>query len=342
MPTDASMDQSRRIAAEMAHWLVLFDEELALDEVPLGDRPMQALFKLFEYEAIQLDGVGDQITKLDIGEHAQTVWFRVLYAAVEYWYVDQFGPTAMKRSGNAPLEGVILIRNVAFALRFAANRRKVHIEGEQTWMYFEEGLGEDEIAHHWIVDGPDLSKLSDEDRAEVEVQAVKIASTLRYVEFRRVTALNDANEAARQLVVNTLASLQQSARRMVGGYEAERGPGWYDLQMANESALKAVLRLRTGSQPKIHDLAKLLEKACAFGVTFDAERLDDLPKPGEVAEWRYGQGQPWRLERQYRAYLTTLDLVRAAMNQVPAGIIPGFGVLLRYPPWLSDTGRAER
>lgn len=342
MQNEVSLEQSRRLSSEMAHWLELFDEELGQDEVRLSQRPMRALFMLFEHGAIEMEAEGGRITSASIAEHADKPWFRVLYAAVEYWYVEHFGRDALAGGGNAPLEGVVLIRNTPFALRLPANRKKVEVEGERTWMYFEEGLGEGEVAHDWIVKGPDLSLLAEGARAAAESDALIVASTLRFVEFRRVTARADGNEEVRRLVLNTLASLQQAARRMVGGHEADRGPGWYDLQMANESALKAVIQLNARTQPKTHKLDDLLARASGFGVVFDTVRVDEFPKPTEVTEWRYGQGDPWRLEWQYRAYLMTLDLVRAAMEQIPPGMSAGFGIQLRYPPWLSDSGKAER
>lgn len=340
MRTAASLEQSRRFAAEMAHWLELFDQELAELEIPVPKRPMRALQMLFEHDAIEVQ-VGEPVTADTLASFADTQWFRVLYAAVEHWYVEAFGPQAVLTRGNPPLDGAVLVRATPFALRIPSNRQKVHIPSEQSWMYFDDGLGEDEVAHDWIVDGPDLSRLGADARAAVEADAARVASALRFLAFRRVGTQADGNKAAQQLVVNLLSSLQQAARRLVGGLEAERGPAWYDLQIAAESALKAVLQVHEGRQPYDHSLDRLLRRASAYGVVFDAARLEDFPSPEEAAEWRYGQGDPWRLEFLYQAYLTTLDLATAALAQVPLGIQPGFGLLVRYAPWLSDTGKAE-
>ena len=120
---------------------------------------------------------------------------------------------------------------------------------------------------------------------------------------------------------------------MVSGKQSERGPAWFDLQMANETALKSVLHNETGRHPYEHDLKKLTRKANAHGVDFDIERLADWPLWPDVCDWRYGQGEPWALKDQYQAYKTSLDLIRSAMKMIPVGIEPGFGFLLRYAPW---------
>lgn len=61
-----SEQQSQRLAAEMDHWLVLFDEEMALDEVPLGKRPMRALNMLFHYDAIEMRAGDERLDGSDI------------------------------------------------------------------------------------------------------------------------------------------------------------------------------------------------------------------------------------------------------------------------------------
>lgn len=340
MRTAASLEQSQRIAAEMAHWLDLFDQELAELEVPVSKRPMRALHMLFERGAIKVE-VGKPVTTDTLAKSADTPWFRVIYAAIEFWYLEAFGSPAVLGGGSPPLEGAVLVRGTPFALRFSANRHKIHIPGEQSWVYFDDGLGDGEVAHDWIIDGPDLSRLGAEARAAVEADAARVATALRFIAFRRVGRQVGENKAPDQLVANVLATLQQAARRLVGGLDAERGPAWYDLQMAAESALKAVLQVHEGCQPFDHRLDYLLRKASEYGVIFDPARLEDLPSAHEAAQWRYGQGDPWGLKIQYRAYLTTLDLATAALSQVPVSIQPGFGLCLRYASWLSDTGKAE-
>lgn len=265
-------------------------------------------------------------------EHLDQPWFQVLYAAVEYWYIERFGQAAVSSVGNAPLEGVVLIRGVPYALILPANRSKIEIEGEQSWMYCEESMGEGEQVESWIIDGPNLSRLDAIDADLMRSTAEMVANTLRYVEFRRMFTKPDDPEV-RKLVATVLTYLTQAAKRISSNRTDERGPCWFDLQMANESALKAVLRLKTGKQPHIHNLSSLLKKATVHEVDFDGSNLDSWPSFSDLSDWRYGQGIPLGLKEQYQAYLTTLHLVRAAMEQVPTNMNSGFGVLIRYAPW---------
>ena len=92
--------QSETLAAEMDTWLALFDQDLALEEVALSQRPMRALISLFVEGAIQLYAGEETIDTSRPHEHAKSLWFRVLYQAVEHWYVDRFGAAAMKGKGR--------------------------------------------------------------------------------------------------------------------------------------------------------------------------------------------------------------------------------------------------
>jgi hypothetical protein len=339
MEDDAEADagspqsQSEAAAEQMSHWLDVFDENFTLEEVPLSQRPLRALTSLFVEGAMEVRVGDDLLDTSKPHEHAQTLWFRVLYQAVQHWYVERFGAAAMKGKGVPPLDGAVLIRNVAFPLVVPANRRKIEVEGEQAWIYFDDRIGPEEEPASWISNTPDLARLSYEDREQVLADAREVSNTLRSVEFRRVTSSIGDDQDARKLVAATSTYLQQAARRIVSGKTQERGPAWFDLQMANETALKAVLCHATGKAPHIHNLPKLLAAAVATGVNLNLDLFEDWPDFKTMSDWRYGQGDPWGLEWLYVSYRLTLKVARGAMAQMPTGLTPGFGILLQYPPW---------
>ena len=154
-----------------------------------------------------------------------------------------------------------------------------------------------------------------------------VSNTLRFVEFRRVTSNVGDSQDARKLVAATSTYLQQAARRMVSGKTDERGPAWFELQMANETALKAVLCNATGKAPHIHELPKLLAAAAEQGIKVKLGLFDDWPDFKSMSDWRYGQGNPWRLEWLYAAYRLTLKVARGAMAEMRIGLsmpqVPG-------------------
>jgi hypothetical protein len=342
-------DQTSMLAGQMDHWLELFDSEFAEEEVPLQDRPLRAMIELCLVGAFDIR-FGDRLVDVSKPhEHAGTDWFRAIFAAVEHWYISRFGPAVVKSRESTRLHGAILIRGVAFALNIRAQRRKVEIEGETAWVYFEDCLHEDEDAVQWIVDGPDLTGADAEVRHEVASSAHQVATTLRFIRFRSGVADVRKDKETRKLCEAAFSYLQQASRRIVSGKREERGPAWTDLQMANEAALKAVIRRATGSQPFKHSLPQLVTEAEEHGLTAVPHLFDGWPNFNEISQWRYGQGDPSRLDKLFPAYMTTLQAVRACMDAIPPIISPGFGILIRYAPWkfrpdgvprISDTTQA--
>ena len=331
---DFGLKQSRELAATMDHWLVLFDADLLNQGVPPSQRPLRALLMLFREGAVEVRAGEDPIAEMESpSEHTDKLWFRILFDAVEHWYVNRYGSHAMEAGGTAPLIGAVMIHGAPFVISLPANRSKVETVGETSWMYFEEGLGEGEDATYWIVDGPDLSKLDENARGGVVAEATHAAEILRFVEFRRVTFRSEGDHEVQKLIQSTLTYLGQAAERLASFRSPEIGPAWFDLQMANEAALKAVIRLKSGTQPKIHPLDDLLKKAGKHGVSFDESRLAGWPSFREISDWRYGQGNPQGIVDLYSAYRLTLDLVQACMSQIIPGMKPGFGILIKYAPW---------
>lgn len=329
---------NENLADALSDHLEILDENLLDRGVEISQRPMLALIKLLLSGDLELR-VGDEA--IDISnptDHAQAAWFKALYAAAEQWYTDRYGEERASGSHrrNNMLQGAVLIRGEAYYINVPTYRRKVEIQGEQAWIYFQEDLENSEDSVLWINNAPSHQGLSEQGRRLLRTDADFIASTLRFIEFRRVTGRqNERHPKAQKLIEATLIYIQQAAQRMVKGSERERVLAWFDLQMANESALKAALQQATGKHPYSHSLKYLLYKAEAHGVQFDASRLNDWPAFNDMSDFRYGEGEPCSMAKLYAAYLLTLDVMRAAIGTIRPGLKPGFGILLQYPPWKS-------
>lgn len=326
----------------MNHWLELFDNQLTEDGVPPAQRPLRALQMLIDEDALELRTRDRQIPLQNfLSDQVDEVWFRVLFDAVEFWYAERLGAELIREQRTSALIGVVSIHGAPFTIRVPANRSKVEDVGESAWMFFEDGVGEGEDPTGWICGGPNLSTLLKPDLDALAAEAAFVAGVLRSVEFRRVTFRSNANQEAQKLLQSTLTYLGQAAERLVSWQSSTLGPAWFDLQMASETALKAVLLLKTNQQPKIHPLKELLSKASCHGVVFDASRLDQWPDFGAISDWRYGQCDPPGVLALHSAYIQSLNLVKACMASIEPGLKPGFGLLLRYRPWSTRdaTGR---
>lgn len=284
---EAVIEQSRRVSAAMNHWLELFDNKLSGDGLPPAQRPLIALKMLIHEGALEVRTKDGQIPLQNaLSDHVNETWFRVLFDAVEFWYAERFGWELIRGQHTSALIGVVLIHGSPFTIRVPANRSKVEDIGETSWMIFEDGVGEGEDPTAWICGGPSLSKLSKPQKEALALEASHVADVLRSIEFRRVTFRSNSNPETQKLLQSTLTYLGQAAERLVSWQQSTLGPAWFDLQMASETALKAVLLSKTDQQPKIHPLKELLSEASRHGVVFEASRLDQWPDFGSICHFQ--------------------------------------------------------
>ncbi|MEP1613832.1 MAG: hypothetical protein ABJL72_18165 [Roseobacter sp.] len=336
------LDQRRELAAQMDHWLDLFDRDLESLEYRPSKRPLHALMMLFQTGAAEIKA-GDTLLsgEDDLAGNMEQMWFRVVFDAVEYWYLERYGEAVMQENGNDALVGAVSIRGVIRKVVVPLHRRKVEVEAEQSWMYFEDGLGEGEDAASMIVDAPDLRKLDEVSRNTVISEATLAAEVLRSINFRTVTFRSDGDQEVRKLIQSTSTYLQQAAVRMVSFHDNERGPAWFDLQMANEAAMKAVILSHKKSQPKIHSIERLIEAANHYGMNLEVKKFKHWPAFSDISDWRYGQGHPSSFADLYRAYQITLELVHACMGQFIPEMKSGFGLLIKYAPYKLKNAAGE-
>ena len=318
------------------------DQWLSEQSTPLNQRPMAALMYLLEIGAVEFNIGHEALTKrADVWPHVQKPWFRAVFDAFEEWYLDKYGSRAMEAKGTEPLWGVVVIAGVPFLMSGEANRSEVDEEAETAWMCFEEELGSDEDALNWIVDCPDFSKFSSETQDRARCEAEMIANTMRFIEFRRVCLGPEPDVEVGKLLQSTMSYLAQFSKRLIGCKKADLSLAWFDLQMANETALKSVILKATGKQKKGHWLTDLLKIAKKNGVEFDAVELVDWPEFGAMSAMRYGQGGSVSLTDVYAAYYLSLRLIYACMQVIPVFHKSGFRLLLRYNPWSARNASGE-
>lgn len=339
---DVGLEQRRELAAQMDHWLDLFDHDLERREYRPSQRPINALMMMFREGACEVKA-GDTFLSANegIAGNMEEMWFRILFDAVEYWYLERYGEALMQENGKDDLIGAVVIRGVPRIVSVPTNRRKVEVEAEQSWIYFDDGLGAGESAASMIVDGPELGTLENDNRTTVISKATLAAEVLRSINFRAVTFRSDGDQEVRKLIQSTSTYLQQAAVRLVSFRDSDRGPAWFDLQMANEAAMKAVILAQTKSQPKIHSIEKLLEAANRCGMNFDDTKFEHWPAFSDISDWRYGQGHPSSFADLYLAYQMTLELVHACMGQFIPEMKSGFGLLIKYAPYRLKNAAGE-
>lgn len=321
--------QPKRLAAAFAHLIEVIDELLGYEEVPLPERPFRASIDLIRNGLVTVS-----IPDLDVhrwSEYVAEPWFRAIFTGVEEWYQDHYGPLALKARGNPPLEGVVLIRRVPFALQIPVHRRTIEVSGKTSWMYFEAGIGEGENPKDWIVSSPNLKKLNKQQSDDTDRDLEFVSSSLRSIQHH----LLGVNEPNIQIGLRAAirSYLESAARRILTQTASEFTLAWMDLQTASEAALKLIITRQTGTHPNVHELTELLTIS---GVGFDPVRLVEWPPFKKISNRRYGRGYMDGLLELYAAYLLTLDLVSTTVRTIESPLPSGAGFLVHIAPYLVD------
>jgi hypothetical protein len=331
---DTEEGQPRRLAKAMAHLLAVVDEGLAIEEIPLSERPFRASRNLLQFGFIEVNGV-PQFDREDWPKYVAEPWFRAIFTGVEDWYRDHYGAAALIPKSNPPLEGVVVIRGSPFLLHVPMHRNIVEIEGKTAWMYFEAGLAEGEVPRAWLIRGPNFERLSADQAETADADLHQVATSLRATQHHLLGVGRD--ETQRGLRGSIRSNLESAARRIIAQSAEEFAFAWMDLQMAAESALKLVIVRATGNHPHKHELVgHLLSHPGAAAVAFDQERLATWPRFATISNRRYGKDYMAGLAELIAAYKLILDLVAACVATIEPPLPSGAGLCLRVAPWLVD------
>lgn len=151
-----------------------------------------------------------------------------------------------------------------------------------------------------------------------------ISSSLRRGKWRPAYARSkfplwvylSVNEALDGLLVAVSSHLRAAAEKaIIGGHPALETGGW-DLHLAVECALKALLHVKSGSFPKIHPLAKLYELAKSYLPNLPNDLLERLPTAEEAIGYRYGGGRRLTLGCYWCMYQAALEIVEVGNGNI--------------------------
>lgn len=330
------MDKLEKLNDQLEGWLTLIDGHLAEDGAPLPNRPFQAALTLVQRGILQVstDGGKTKYEPNGTSEFAVTPWFRTLYRVVQGWYRDRFGP-AFDLASDKSVAGVVLIRGTPFALRVPTSRVRSAEPGKTIWLSFPDHIEADDVVTAWLVTPPNLERLTETQHAALEDGIREIAGGLRFVRtgLMGATGSDDGLMGFRHGVITHLERAAELITR-VDGDSVQKA--WWELQMALESALKALVLQKTGKHPFTHSLNDLLDAAEPAGLAFDRTRLTGWPTQNEMSNLRYAQGNRRDIAGVFAAYRLAIAVAGAAADATDRVRLGQAQFKLQQPPWARD------
>jgi len=320
------MTQALRFEEFLGEQLAVIDEVLAISGMALSDRPLFASLEFVKACIVDAKGVS-------LEKPLTQPWFARLHGMVERWYRCRYGERGLRAVDWTGL-GVVLIFSTAFRVKVPLTLLEPADRDDRAWVCFAASIHDGEKPLTWIVDPPDLAQMTPDEIGDLEATVCGIAVTTRLIAVDLMSAERPTPDVAAMLG-GIRSQLDSAVEHLCSEQATNRGLAIWELHLATEMALKALLFERTGEAKRTHDLISLHAAACAAGMhQLPPDVLGLLLSAGEAIRYRYGEnGEPcvrWAFEH-YRNTLRAVACVVAAHRRNL--VFRDSRFLIQVPPW---------
>lgn len=310
----------------LAEQLGVIDEMLAISGMPASDRALFASLEFVKVCIVDAKGVS-------LEDPLKQPWFAHLHAMVKTWYRGRYGEDGF-RPAEPTAVGVVLVFSTPFRLEIPLTLLKPADRADQAWLCFVATVHEGEQPLSWIINGPDITRMTPAEAADLEATTRGVAAANRLIAVDLMSAERPTPEVAATLG-RIRPQLDAAVGHLCSFQGAEKGLAVWELQLATEFALKALVLERTGGVDRTHDLAALHTAACAVGMTpLSSEVLTMFPRWKDAIRFRYGEnGDPcvrWCFEHYRRTIGAVAHIVAAHRRKF---VFRDSEFLIQVPPW---------
>lgn len=289
-------NQWKEVAELIEGALPSIDDALAQGNHPLSKRHHKA----FEIIQETMLSISDHRAFLESDVHGK---FLVI---IQDWYRKRYGESMNDDEDHTI--GMILIHGTPFQIRVPHNFR-IRGEGDTQWIGFPASVQSEENALDWIINGPNLGTISDEDKRQLSVLAIETSNNIRSIRFDVRSLQSSCSEIIGELAASSLSNIEGAAKYLCRRSAADlRHAGW-EVSQAVEKALKFYIRRNGQAPPLTHNLSRLADIAEKLGsFELDRSQLDLILSGSEATNIRY-HGE-YSLEIADSAYQAGLRIIK--------------------------------
>ncbi len=333
---DIASDDDKFYAA-IAEWMELYDEILAQQDVPPYERPLRAAVLFAKHTVVRVRDQGSEevvSSDVNLGDLITKPWFGKLVRAIERWYREVFGAEALQPAEYI-FYGAVIYRGAIQILHIPSTITKQAELAHQVWIAFPDHIEDDEDVLGWV--RPELERTQMQQPqvlADLESEVRTIASAVRFIASRARNASKGSREL-RGLLAGGVKSLEAFPHLAVVE-RLERQKAWWELQMANESFLKAfcLQKGKPGGYRKIHSLQNLIRDARELGLDYVPDQFSGWPSERDMSDYRYATGRDVSSSELFSAYELTLNLCTAVASSLAVQLDTGNARFCIQPlPW---------
>jgi hypothetical protein len=234
--SDATTD---KFDPTFVEWMEFCDQILAQEDAPLYERPLRAA-TLFVRNAVVRVGNPSSEEVIDgpinFAGLINKPWFGGIVRMVEAWYAKMFSAAALQPSGRT-LSGAVIHRGALQVLKIPGTVTQRSDLDHQLWISFPDHVDDSEDVLSWIRPKFARSEMQAGVLADLESQVRLVASAIRFIASRARNASKGTMEL-RGLLAGGVRNLE-AFPQLAASERPERQKAWWELQMANESFLKA-------------------------------------------------------------------------------------------------------
>lgn len=325
-----------KFQAAIAEWMELYDEILAQQDVRPYERPLRAAVLFAKHTVVRVRDQGSEevvSSDVNLGDLINKPWFGKLVRAIERWYRDVFGAEALQPPEHI-FYGAVIYRGAIQILHIPSTITKRAEVAHQVRIAFPDHIEDDEDVLSWVRPEPERTQIQPQVLADLESQVRTIASAVRFIASRARNASKGSREL-RGLLAGGVRNLQAFPHLAVVD-RLERQKAWWELQMANESFLKAfcLQKRRPGGYRKIHSLQNLIRDARELGLDYVPDRFSGWPSERDMSDYRYATGRDVSSSELFSAYELTLNLCTAVASSLAVQLDTGNARFCIQPlPW---------
>lgn len=323
-------DKWHQVASTFRDALPQFDEALSQANIPLSERNMKALELIMEH----------MVKVNDFKEFLVSEDYARFVALVDDWYRERYG--AAINDGKRTFPSLVVVYGTAFPLHVPLTFSKPGDEEGTVWVGSPASVQDEEDPLSWIVNGPNVDKMTSPERDKLARQASNTASSIRSINFNLKTIQSDTKKMHRDLASAVTANLRAAAPELCSQEQGLlRNAGW-ELSQATEKALKLYIRRNGGSPKNTHVLSDLADDAGQCGtIKLDRRALALIPSGNQAVNLRYGGN--YTIEEGLKAYRSSLEIIEKlafAIQTKGKYNVREARFLLKKPPWFTYDTRS--
>lgn len=278
--------------------LPFFDELLSSTNVPLSQRPLRAALLFVEHCVIEVEG---DDRKRPLGKR----WFKAIYEIVAKWYDDRYAAAMGQMENSAP--GLISIFNTLFQITIPLTLIEP-AKPHTVWVTFPKEVLSGEHVLEWLVNPPNLERMSTQELSRLTNNIVDVATATRSIRINVMTATDPCKDF--QLLIGSIPlHIDRSIEDVLKRDDSSTGLAVWEMHLAVEKSLKLLIRQQGTMHRNTHDLLELSELAIELlSLNIDIDALRKLPSHQEAIQARYGEGRVRSLQEMLQNYETVLNM----------------------------------